>query len=95
MYLQKEYPTRLVGHSQRVELMLVPATASGSPDVNGKEHIVTTPEPSPPSAPAASATTSWRDIVQSGADHVQIEGFALEHLIDLQRDRERKSGAGR
>jgi hypothetical protein len=41
------------------------------------------------------ASSTWREIVQSGADSAQIEGFALEHLIDLQRNRMRPAGEGR
>jgi len=75
--------------------MPVPATTTGSPDVNGKEKFMTTPEQKTPSkAPTLNGTT-WRDIVQSGADTLQIEGFALEHLIDMQRDRTRQFGEGR
>lgn len=75
--------------------MPVPATANGSPDVNGKEQDVTTPEPkATPQTPAA-ASSSWRDIVQSGADCAHIEGFALEYLIDFQRQRDGAAGEGR
>ena len=56
---------------------------------------MTTPEQKTPSkAPTLNGTT-WRDIVQSGADTLQIEGFVLEHLIDMQRDRTRQFGEGR
>ncbi|WP_139196263.1 hypothetical protein [Salinihabitans flavidus] len=30
---------------------------------------------------------NWRELISSGADAMAVEGFALEHLIDLQRDR--------
>ena len=59
------------------------------------EKIVKTAEPAAASQPPATATNTWRDIVHSGADCAQIEGFALEHLIDLQRDRTRFAGEGR
>jgi hypothetical protein len=56
---------------------------------------VKTPEPeSRPATPPVNGH-SWRDIVQSGADFAQIDGFVLEHLIDLQRDRARQPGEGR
>ena len=50
---------------------------------------MTTPEPGTEKPAPVKQTTSWRDIVQTGADFDQIEGFALEHLIDFQRDRAR------
>jgi len=75
--------------------MPVQATANGSPDVNGKEHIVMTPEPKAAPDTRLPTGSSWREIVMSGADSGQIEGFALEHLIDLQRDPKNVSGRGR
>jgi len=30
-------------------------------------------------------TNGWREIIQSGADGVGVEGLTLEQLIDLQR----------
>lgn len=54
-----------------------------------------TPEPKEQSPRPASASDIWRDIVQSGADSAQIEGFALEQLMDLKCDRARPSGEGR
>lgn len=59
------------------------------------ENIVKTPEPKAAAQTPPTATNSWRDIVHSGADCAQIEGFALEYLIDLQRDRARYAGEGR
>lgn len=58
------------------------------------EKIVKTPEPRAAAQTPPKATNSWRDIVHSGANCVQIESFALEHLIDLQRDRSRFAGEG-
>lgn len=56
---------------------------------------MTTPEPVVYTRPHPAAGNGWRDIVQSGADSAQSEGFALEHLIDLQRDRAPEAGEGR
>mgnify|MGYP003632458932 FL=1 len=56
------------------------------------EKFVKTPEPRADAQKRATTDNSWRDIVQSGADCAQIEGFALEHLIDMQRDRTRFAG---
>lgn len=75
--------------------MPVPATANGSPDVNGKEQDVTTPDPRPPQQTPASVCNSWREILHSGADCAQIEGFTLEYLIDFQRQRGGAAGEGR
>ncbi|KQB97672.1 hypothetical protein AL073_01625 [Loktanella sp. 1ANDIMAR09] len=75
--------------------MPVQATANGSPDVNEKDEIVMTPVSRATSQKPETASYTWREIVQSGADSAQIEGFALEHLIDLQRDRMRPTGEGR
>lgn len=54
-----------------------------------------TAEPRANAPKPATPSTAWREIVQSGADGAQIEGFALEYLIDLQRDRMRSAGEGR
>ena len=59
------------------------------------EKIVKTTEPGAAAQTPATANNTWRDIVHCGADCAQIEGFALEHLIDLQRDRSRSAGEGR
>lgn len=75
--------------------MPVQATANGSPDVNVKDEIVMTPAAQANNQKPDTASTTWREIVQSGADCAQIEGFALEHLIDLQRNRMRTAGEGR
>lgn len=37
----------------------------------------------------------WREIIQSGGDFAHLEGFALEQLIDLQRDQRNWTGGGR
>jgi len=59
------------------------------------EKIVNTPELRADAPKTLMASNTWRDIVHSGADCAQIEGFALEQLIDLQRDRKRNAGEGR
>lgn len=89
------YPTQFVGLYNCIDVMPVPATAHGSPDVREKEQIMTTPEHHAPTERTAPARNSWREIVQTGADIAQIEGFALEHLIDLQRERAHPSGERR
>ena len=58
-------------------------------------QIVKTTEPRADTQKPAIHANAWREIVQSGAECAQIEGFALEHLIDLQRDRMRIAGDGR
>ncbi|KQI72955.1 hypothetical protein AN191_03325 [Loktanella sp. 5RATIMAR09] len=75
--------------------MPVQATTNGSPDVNSKDEIVMTPVSRANSQKPETASATWREIVQSGADSAQIEGFALEYLIDLQRNRMRPAGEGR
>jgi len=56
---------------------------------------VKTPERNTQIGRHATARNSWREIMQSGADSGQLDGLALEHLIDLQRDRTSISGEGR
>lgn len=56
---------------------------------------MTTAEPRASTRTPATASTTWRELVQTGADAAQIEGLALEYLIDLQRDRRREAGEGR
>jgi len=56
------------------------------------ETIVKTTEPKIADQNPETTPTNWRDIVYSGADFVQIEGFVLEHLIDLQRNHSRFAG---
>lgn len=59
------------------------------------EKIVKTPELRAHAPKTLMASNAWREIVQSGANYAQIEGFALEYLIDLQRDRAHYAGEGR
>lgn len=73
----------------------VPATAQAARMFTKKETDVTTPERETTLGARASAGISWRDIVQSGGDCAQIEGLALEQLIDHQRERARSHGEGR
>ena len=54
-----------------------------------------TPAPKEQSRRPESASDIWRDIVQSGADSAQIEGFTLEQLMDFKCDRASPSGEGR
>lgn len=75
--------------------MPVQATANGSPDVIGKEQIVMAPDSKSLPEKFPLTGNSWRETVLSGPDSGQIEGFVLEHLIDLQRDRTKASGEGR
>lgn len=75
--------------------MPVPATTNGSPDVIGKEQTVTRPELIKQDQRHAPVSGSWREAVQCAADGTQIEGSALEYLIDFQRDRARSVGEGR
>ncbi|MFW2544823.1 hypothetical protein ACN2XU_19485 [Primorskyibacter sp. 2E107] len=51
-----------------------------------------TTEPRADAQTPAMARNTWREIVQAGADCAQVDGFALEYLIDLQRDRARFAG---
>ncbi|MFN3208338.1 MAG: hypothetical protein ACE369_04945 [Roseovarius sp.] len=44
--------------------------------------------------PTGSALTTWREILQSQPETIAQDGFALEHLIDLQRDRDAASKVG-
>jgi hypothetical protein len=60
-----------------------------------KGAIVKTPERNTQIGRLATARNSWREIMQSGADSGQLDGVALEHLIDLQRERASTSGEGR
>ncbi|MFA8384640.1 MAG: hypothetical protein ACEPO2_03400 [Pelagibaca sp.] len=54
-----------------------------------------TPEPKTPTGPTQQSALGWRDLIQSNSDTGTIEGFALEQLIDMQRDRSLKSGESR
>lgn len=72
----------------------IPATVTGSPDVNTKEQNVMTPEAQAQTRAPAMASNTWRELLVSG-EPAHIDGFALEHLIDLQRDRLRSAGEGR
>lgn len=54
-----------------------------------------TPEPRKRNERLGLVSNTWRDLVQNGADSEQIDGFALEYLIDLQRNQSRASGEGR
>jgi hypothetical protein len=56
---------------------------------------VKTPERNTQNGRHATARNSWREVMQSGADSWQLDGVALEHLIDLQRERASTSGEGR
>lgn len=54
-----------------------------------------TPEPKRPNARTEDSALRWRDLIQSSSDQGSIEGFALEQIIDMQRDRTRQSGDAR
>ncbi len=56
---------------------------------------MTTPEPKTPTGQVQQSALGWRDLIQSNSDHGTIEGFALEQLIDMQRDRSLRSGEAR
>ncbi|MGR3273440.1 hypothetical protein [Thalassococcus profundi] len=53
-----------------------------------------TPEAQTQTRAPAMASNTWRELLVSG-EPAHIDGFALEHLIDLQRDRLRSAGEGR
>ncbi len=38
---------------------------------------------------------SWRELIHSGADLSQTDGFDLERLMDRQRERASREGEGR
>ena len=38
---------------------------------------------------------SWRELIQSGPDLSQADGFDLEHLMDRQREYAAREGEGR
>ena len=54
-----------------------------------------TPEPKAPHIRQCAYGLSWREILQSSADSAQTDGFALERLIDWQRDPVFRRGEGR
>lgn len=56
---------------------------------------MTTPEPQSEPQAAPPIGIGWRDIAFSSVESAHIEGFALEQLIDLQRDRNRQAKAER
>ncbi|WP_172975795.1 MULTISPECIES: hypothetical protein [unclassified Roseivivax] len=54
-----------------------------------------TTEPRANAVTPARTSNTWREIVQSGSEASDIDGFALEYLIDFQRDRARVAGEAR
>ena len=69
-----------------------PSHRNGSLDVTGKESPMTTPVPKLNQRPTPPSSLGWRDLIQSNSEHSAIEGFALEQIIDMQRDHVRHSG---
>lgn len=53
---------------------------------------MTTPVPKLTQSPTPPSSLGWRDLIQSNSEHSAIEGFALEHIIDMQRGRASHSG---
>lgn len=49
---------------------------------------MTTREPKSQGTNSRESALGWRDLIQSNSDLGSIEGFALEQLIDMQRDRQ-------
>ncbi len=56
---------------------------------------VTTPEPKATRRAQPATAMGWREIIPSNAEFAQAEGFALEQLIDWQRDCRTRPGEGR
>jgi hypothetical protein len=54
-----------------------------------------TPEPKHRHTVPDAVGLSWREIVQTGVDLAQADGFDLERLIDRQRENAARSGEGR
>lgn len=54
-----------------------------------------TPEPKLRQMAPDAVGLSWREIVQTGADFSQADGFDLERLIDRQREHAARSGESR
>lgn len=54
-----------------------------------------TPEPNHRQTGPEAVGLSWREILQTGADIAQADGFNLERLIDRQPENATRSGEGR
>ncbi|MEX1234819.1 MAG: hypothetical protein WEB56_07530 [Roseovarius sp.] len=56
---------------------------------------MTTPEPKATRRAQPATAMGWREIIPSNAECAQAEGFALEQLIDWQRDCRTRPREGR